>query len=567
MSQEAGGAARSRTGGQILVDQLQLHGVRQVFCVPGESYLDALDALHDSPIQTVICRQEGGAAMMAEAQGKLSGRPGICFVTRGPGITNASPAIHIADQDSTPLIVFAGQIQRDHREREAFQELDYRAVFGTMTKWATEIDDTRRIPEILSRAFHIATSGRPGPVVIALPEDMLSAEAVVADARPFQPAINSVAPADLDAFSALLAEARSPLVVLGGSGWDADSVAAFSGFAERFGLPVAVEFRRQMLISADHPCYAGDFSLGADPKLKQRLVDADLLILVGALFSDISSQAYTLVDIPSPRQKLIHIHPDPDELGHLYRADLPIVAAPAAISAALARLDPPAPLPWGGAAAAAHRAALAWADPTPLSSPGDLQMSHIMQVLDKALPADAIICNGAGNYAIWVHRFHRYRAFGTQLAPTSGSMGYGTPAAVGAKAAHPDRTVVAFAGDGCFLMNGQEFATAVQYNLAILVIVVDNGMYGTIRMHQEREYPGRVSGTQLKNPDFAAYALAFGGHGERVERDADFAPALERALASGRPAIIHCLVDPEALTPVTTLSAVREKALKAKGGG
>ena len=560
MTQEAG--ARPRTGGQILIDQLQLHGVRQVFCVPGESYLDALNALHDSPIETIICRQEGGAAMMAEAQGKLSGRPGICFVTRGPGITNASPAIHIADQDSTPLIVFAGQIQRDHREREAFQELDYRAVFGTMTKWATEIDETSRIPELISHAFHVATSGRPGPVVIALPEDMLAAVATVADARPYQAPASGLAAETVQQFTQLLSEAKAPLVVLGGTGWNAEAVQAFGDFAERFDLPVAVEFRRQMLMSADHPCYAGDLSLSADPKLKKRLADADLLILVGGQFSDIASQAYTLLNIPQPQMKLVHVHPDPNELGHLYRADLPIVATPTAFAAALAGAKPASAPAWKGAAATAHADAQAWADPTSTHSPGALQMSHIMQAVDQVLPKDAIICNGAGNYAIWVHRFHKYRAFGTQLAPTSGSMGSGTPAAVGAKAAHPDRTVVAFAGDGCFLMNGQEFATAVQYDLPILVIVVDNGMYGTIRMHQEREYPGRVSGTQLKNPDFAAYAQAFGGHGERVERNADFVPALERALASGKPAILHCIVDPEALTPVSTLSAVREKAAK-----
>jgi len=564
MTQEAG--ARPRTGGQILIDQLQLHGVRQVFCVPGESYLDALNALHDSPIKTVICRQEGGAAMMAEAQGKLSGLPGICFVTRGPGITNASAAIHIADQDSTPLIVFAGQIQRDHREREAFQELDYRAVFGTMTKWATEIDDTARIPEIISRAFHIATSGRPGPVVIALPEDMLSSKVAVADARPFQPPANGVSAETISQFTDLLAQATSPLVVLGGSGWDEAAVASFSAFAERFALPVAVEFRRQTLISADHPCYAGDLSLSADPKLKQRLSEADLLILVGGQFSDIASQAFTLVGIPTPQMTLVHVHPDPNELGHLYRADLAVVASPKAFARALDGVKPAARPAWGDAAAVAHADALAYADPTKTHSPGALQMAYIMQAVGQHLPKDAIICNGAGNYAIWVHRYHRYRTWGSQLAPTSGSMGYGLPASVGAKAAHPERTVVAFSGDGCFMMHGQEFATAVQYDLPILSIIIDNAMYGTIRMHQEREYPGRVSGTQLKNPDFAAYARAFGGHGERVEKNDDFVPALERAIASGKPAILHCLVDPEALTPVSTLSEVRHKAEAQKKG-
>ena len=565
---DARGEARSRSGGRILIDQLQLHGIKQVFCVPGESFLDALDALHDSPIETIICRQEGGATMAAEAQGKLSGLPGICFVTRGPGVTNASPGIHIAHQDSTPLIVFVGQIQRGHRDREAFQELNYRSVFGTMTKWTTEIDDPARIPELVSRAFHLATSGRPGPIVIALPEDMLVEEATVADARPFSPIANSAAAADVEKLSTLLAQARSPFVVLGGSGWDATSASRFSAFAERFALPVAVEFRRQMLISADHGSFAGDLSLSADPRLKKRIADADLLVLVGAQMSDVSSQAYTLIGIPTPKQRLVHVHPDPSELGKLYRSDLAIVASPTAFSAALDSLKTPQGGPsWQEATASAHREYLEWSDPAKSESPGALQMSAVMQVLAERLPADAILCNGAGNYSIWVHRFHRFRAFGTQLAPTSGSMGYGTPAAVGAKAAHRDRTVVAFAGDGCFLMNGQEFATAVQYDLPILVIVVDNGMYGTIRMHQERDYPGRVTGTQLRNPDFAAYATAFGGHGERVERNEEFAPALDRALASKQPAIIHCIVDPEALTPLTTLSALREKSQREKKKG
>ncbi len=565
MTPAATPSASPRSGGRILIDQLQLHGVKQVFCVPGESFLDALDALHDSSIRTIVCRQEGGAAMAAEAQGKLTGRPGICFVTRGPGATNASPAIHIAHQDSTPLIVFVGQIDRGMREREAFQELDYRAVFGTMTKWATEIDDPARIPELVARAFQVATTGRPGPVVIALPEDMLVAEAEVADARPYRPSINGVAPADLARLSTLLAEARAPMVVLGGGGWDAQAVERFADFAERFALPVAVEFRRQMLVSADHPGYAGDLSLSADPRLKARIRDADVLLLVGAQMSDVPSQAFTLLDIPTPTQRLVHVHPEPAEIGKVYQAELGIVASPGAFCAALASLPTPSTLPWREQAAAAHREALEYADLSRISTPGRLQMTAVMQAMAERLPADAIVCNGAGNYAIWVHRFHRYRGFGTQLAPTSGSMGYGVPAAVGAKALHPERTVVAFAGDGCFLMNGQEFATAVQHDLPILVVIADNRMYGTIRMHQEREYPGRVSGTQLKNPDFALYAQAFGGHGERVEHNDELGPALDRALASGKPAIVHCLIDPEAITPATTLTALRHKAAKAKG--
>ena len=555
----------ARTGGQILVDQLLVHGVRHAFCVPGESYLAVLDALHDASIDVTVCRQEGGAAMMAEAHGKLTGRPGICFVTRGPGVTNASPGIHIAKQDSTPLIVFVGQIERGMREREAFQELDYRAVFGTMAKWATEIDDAARIPEIVARAFRVATSGRPGPVVIALPEDMLVETAAVADALPYEPVETHPALAQMAELQKLLWAAKAPLAILGGTRWSEKAVERFVRFAERFDLPVAVSFRRQMLFPADHPNYIGDIGFGANPALVARVKAADAVLLVGGRLSEVPSQSYSLLGIPEPGCTLVHVHPDSGELGRVYRPTLAINASPSAFSAALEGLQPPKSIGWSGNREEARAAYLAWSDPAPVRTPGTLQMGEVMAYLEERLPADAIMCNGAGNYAIWLHRFHRFRRFGTQLAPTSGSMGYGVPAAVGAKRLHPDRTVVAFAGDGCFLMNGQEFATAVQYDLPIVVIVVDNGIYGTIRMHQEREYPGRVSGTMLKNPDFAAYARAFGGHGERVERTEEFAPAFERALASGKPAIIHCLIDPEVITPATTLSAIREKALQAKG--
>ncbi|CUA88810.1 Acetolactate synthase large subunit or other thiamine pyrophosphate-requiring enzyme [Chelatococcus sambhunathii] len=554
----------ARTGGQILVDQLLVHGVRHVFCVPGESYLAVLDALHDASIDITVCRQEGGAAMMAEAHGKLTGRPGICFVTRGPGVTNASPGIHIAKQDSTPLIVFVGQIERGMREREAFQELDYRAVFGSMAKWVTEIDDAARIPEIVARAFRVATAGRPGPVVIALPEDMLVETAAVADALPYEPVETHPALAQMAELQKLLWAAKAPLAILGGTRWSEKAVERFVRFAERFDLPVAVSFRRQMLFPADHPNYIGDIGFGANPALVARIKAADTVLLVGGRLSEVPSQSYSLFGIPEPGCTLVHVHPDSGELGRVYRPALAINASPSAFSAALEGLQPPKAIGWGGNREEARAAYLAWSDPAPVRTPGTLQMGEVMAYLEEKLPADAIMCNGAGNYAIWLHRFHRFRRFGTQLAPTSGSMGYGVPAAVGAKRLHPERTVVAFAGDGCFLMNGQEFATAVQYDLPIVVIVVDNGIYGTIRMHQEREYPGRVSGTMLKNPDFAAYARAFGGHGERVERTEEFAPAFERALASGKPAIIHCLIDPEVITPATTLSAIREKALKAK---
>lgn len=553
-----------RTGGQILVDQLILHGATDAFCVPGESYLAVLDALHDASLKVTICRAEGGACMMAEAAGKLTGKPGICFVTRGPGATNASPAIHIADQDSTPLILFVGQVERGMREREAFQELDYRAVFGSMTKWTVEIEDAARIPEIISRAYHVATSGRPGPVVIALPEDVLTDLADVADAEPYQVTEQHPSIAQMDDLAKRLAAAKSPVAILGGSRWSEEAIADFKTFAEGFDLPVAVSFRRQMLFPADHPNFAGDLGIGPNPKLLKRIQESDLVLLVGGRLSEMPSQSYTLFGIPNPGRPLVHVHPDPDELGRVYRAALAINASPAGFCAALAKLDAPATPNWAGAAAEAHEAYLGWSEqPAPVA--GTFHPGEAVTWLRRQLPADAILCNGAGNYATWLHRFHRFTKFATQLAPTSGSMGYGVPAGIGAKRIYPERTVVAFAGDGCFLMNGQDFATAVQYDLAVIVIVVDNGMYGTIRMHQEKHYPGRVSATTLKNPDFAAYARAFGGHGERVETTEEFGPAFERAVASGKPAILHCLLDPEAITPAKSLSTIRAEALAAQG--
>ena len=551
----------NRTGGQILVDQLVAHGVDHLFCVPGESYLAVLDALYDASIEITVCRQEGGAAMMAEAYGKLTGRPGICFVTRGPGATNASPGLHIARQDSTPMILFVGQIERGMREREAFQELDYRATYGSVAKWVTEVDDPARFPELISRAFHVATSGRPGPVVVALPEDTLTEMAAVADAPPYEAVETHPGLTQMAELQKLLWAAERPVALLGGTRWSDQAVQRFTRFAERFELPVACSFRRQMLFPADHGSYAGDLGLGVNPKLLARIKEADLVLLLGGRLSEIPSQSYTLFDIPSPRQTLVHVHPDPDELGRVYRPHLAINASPTAFSAALEGLQPPNAIRWSERTRQAHAEYRAWSDPAAIRHPGALQMGEVMAHLRAALPRDAIFCNGAGNFATWVHRFWPFRAYGTQLAPTSGSMGYGLPAGVGAKRIRPDRTVVVFAGDGDFLMNGQEFATAVQYGLPILVVLIDNGMYGTIRMHQERDYPGRVSATGLKNPDFAAYARAFGGHGERVERTEDFAPALERAMASGQPAILHCLIDPETISPSTTLSAIREKAL------
>jgi acetolactate synthase-1/2/3 large subunit len=558
----AGKVEFPRTGGQILVDQLLIQGVDRATCVPGESYLAVLDALHDAAIDVLICRQEGGAAMMADAYARLSGRPGICFVTRGPGAANAAAGIHIAMQDSSPLIVFVGQVERGMREREAFQELDYKAVFGTMAKWAVEIDSAARIPEIVAHAFRVATQGRPGPVVVSLPEDVLTEMATVADVPRIEPVRPFPGEADMAKLQGLLAAAQRPLVILGGSAWSQEAHDAFLRFAERFDLPVTTSFRRSSLFPADHANYAGDIGVGPSPKLVQRVKEADLILLVGGRFSEQQSSGYTLIDVPVPKQKLVHVYPDIAELGRVYQPTLAINSTMDHFTAALAGLATPNRITWSERTKAARAEYLDWTG-KPRDLPGTFQLGEAMVWLRERLPPDAIVTNGAGNYATWLHRYFRFRRFGTQLAPTSGSMGFGTPAAVMAKRQCPDRIVVAFAGDGCFMMNDQEFATAVQYDLPIIVVIVDNGMYGTIRMHQELHYPRRISGTMLKNPDFAAYAKAFGGHGERVERTEDFAPAFERALASKKPSILHCLIDPEALTPTRTLSEIRAAGEKA----
>jgi len=550
----------SRTAAEALVDQLIVNGVRHVFCVPGESYLAVLDAFHDRDLAVTVCRQEGGAAMMAEAVGKATGRPGICFVTRGPGATNASPGIHIAQQDSTPMIMFVGQVARGMREREAFQELDYRAVFGTMAKWVTELDDPARVSEIVSRAFYIATSGRPGPVVIALPEDMLTERVATPDALAFEPVEISPGPADMAKLASLLAGAKRPIFILGGSRWSEQATSALQRFAQRWSLPVATSFRRAHLFDALHACYAGDLGIGPNPKLLARIKAADLVVLVGGRLGELPSQSYTLFDIPGPQTTFIHVHPGAEELGRVYRPHLAINAAPTGFAAALEGMSLAEKPGWRTDTAQAHTDYLAWSD-VATKVPGPVNLGEIMIWLRENLPADAIFCNGAGNYAAWIHRFYRFRRFASQIAPTSGSMGYGVPAAVAMKRLYPDRAVVAISGDGDFLMNGQEFATAVQFSLPIIIVIADNGTYGTIRMHQEREYPGRVSATDLRNPDFVAYAQAFGGFGVLVEKTADFAAAFKAASASSKPAIIHLKTDPEAITPMTTLADIRAKAL------
>jgi len=550
-----------RTAAEVLVDQLRIHGVRHVFCVPGESYLAVLDAFHDSELNVTVCRQEGGACMMAEAIGKVTGRPGVCFVTRGPGATNASPGIHIARQDSTPLVMFVGQVARDMREREAFQELDYRAVFGSMTKWATEIDDPARVPEIVSRAFHTAANGRPGPVVVAIPEDMLIERIAVPDAPPFSLIETSPGPAEMEKFAQMLSAARSPIMLLGGSRWSQAASDAVARVAQKHALPVATTFRRAHLFDALHPCYAGDLGIGPNPKLIDRIKGADLVILLGGRLGELPSQSYTLFDIPRPQVPFVHVHAGAEELGRVYSPNLAIHATPTAFAGALEKLDLPRPV--RGQAEAAHADYLEWTE-KPTEQPGAVNFGTIMVWLRDNLPPDAIICNGAGNYAAWIHRFFRMRRFGQHVAPTAGSMGFGVPAAVAMKRLFPDRPIICVAGDGDFLMNGQEFATAVQYNLPFVILIADNGLYGTIRMHQEREYPGRISATELRNPDFSAYARAFGGFGTSVERTADFPAAFKEAQASGKPAIIRLKIDPEAITPVTTLSKIRAKSLAEK---
>ena len=552
-----------RHGGKIMIDQLEAQGATAAFTVPGESFLAALDGLHDSNrIKTVICRQEGGAAMMAEAWGKVTGEPGICMVTRGPGAANAMAGLHVAQQDSTPMIMVLGLPGEKHEDREAFQEIETKSLFGSFVKWAAVIRTTNRIPEYVSRAFHVAKNGRPGPVVLGLPEDMLSAMGEADDAKPARLAEPSPSPADQSALETLLAKAQRPLMIVGGPGWSAKIQKQVEAFADRFDMPVAAAFRFQDYIDNRHRCYAGHAGIGLDAKLAAAIGAADLLIVVGARLGEMTTSGYTLIDIPNPKQTLVHVHPSGNELGSVYRADLPINATAATFADVLESLPAPRAKPWGSTTKELHGAYLA--SLSPLVTPGSVQFAEVVRTVSDMLPENGIVTNGAGNYAGFVHRYTQYTGYRSCLAPTSGSMGYGLPAAIAAKLADPTRTVVNYAGDGCFLMTGQELATAAQYGLDIVTIIANNGMYGTIRAHQEKQYPERVVGTTLMNPDFAAYARAFGGHGEKVTRTADFKPAFERALASRKPAIIELEIDPEALTPRQTLSQIREAGKKAR---
>ncbi|MEZ5666647.1 MAG: thiamine pyrophosphate-binding protein [Alphaproteobacteria bacterium] len=547
-----------RHGGALLAEQLARLGCERVFCVPGESYLAALDGLYDQAIDVVTCRHEGGATVMAEADGKLTGRPGVAFVTRGPGATHGSVGVHIARQDSTPMILFVGQVGRSMLDREAFQEVDYRLFFAPLAKWVAQIDRADRIPEYVARAWSVAMAGRPGPVVLALPEDMLSGPAE-APLRPPVPT-PAVAPAP-DAVAAVaerLASSRRPVVLLGGSPWSAAGRDAIQRFAAAWSIPVAAVFRRQDHIDNAHPCYAGDYGIGANPKLVERVAQSDCVLALGPRLGEMTTAGYSRFDPARTAETLIHVHPDPAEPGSVFPVALAVAAAPDAFARALADVAPPQAVAWAGAADAAHAEYARWN--APVDSPGDVRLAHVVAWLAANLPEDTIVANGAGNYSAWVHRFHRYRRHGCQLAPTNGSMGYGLPAAVAAKLRHPDRTVVAFAGDGCFMMASQELATAVQHGAAIVVVIVNNGLYGTIRMHQERAYPGRRIATDLANPDFVSLAAAYGCHGARVTRTDDFPAAFRAACDSGRPAVIELVVDPEAITPTTTLSAIRASA-------
>lgn len=546
-----------RTGGQILVANLLRQGVDLAFCVPGESYLAVLDALYDArdSLKLIVCRHEGGAAYMAEAYGKLTGRPGIAFVTRGPGASNAAVGIHTAQQDSTPLIVFVGQVGSDFQDREAFQEIDYRRMYGSIAKWAAQIDRAERIPEYVARAFRVATQGRPGPVVLALPEDMLASMAQVDDAERVEPVAVHPAAAQIAEVRERLAASRQPLVIVGGSGWTSAACADLRRFAEASALPVACAFRTQDLFDNDHMLYAGDVGIAINPKLAARVRDADVLLVAGERLGEMTTGGYTLPRAPQPGQTLIHVHPGSEELGRVFQPALAIQASMPAFATAVAGMEAIASPAWQASARQAHRDYLDWQEPRPM--PGELDLWQVVATLRERLPEDAILANGAGNYTVWLHRLYRHRQFRTQLAPYSGSMGYGVPAAIAAKATHPERVVVSWNGDGCFQMNGQELATAVQYKLNVIFVVIDNGMYGTIRMHQERNYPARVHGTDLLNPDFAALARAYGVIGEMVTRTAEFAPALERALGAGRPSLLWLKIDRQAITMSATIDQIR----------
>lgn len=542
-------ATALRTGGSILVDALRIHGVDTVFGVPGESALPVFDALRDGDhgVRFVVCRHEANASHMAEADGKLRGIPGVCLVSRGPGAMHAAVGVHTAFQDSTPFILIIGQVPRAGRGREGFQEMDYSRAFADMAKWSADIPRADAIPEYMSRAFHMATHGRPGPVVLSVGEDVLSEMSAVADAPAFKPATSVPAPASLAQMREMLQAAERPLVIVGGSGWTAEAAQGITDFCVAGGLPVAAGFRSQDIVDNRLPVYVGDLSLGVNRALTERVKAADLLLVVGDRLSEVTTKSYSSLAVPDPVQTLIHVYQGADELGRVYNADLPILAAPPEFVAglkALAPLDGARWASWRQEARAAYELYQ-----TPPEKTAGFDLAKVVQHLVKRLPDDAIVSNGAGNYTIWLHRFYRYRAFGSQLAPKSGCMGYGLPAAIAAKLRFPERVVVALAGDGCFQMASPDFATAVHHKLPIVVIVVNNGVYGSIRAHQERQFPGRESGTLLSNPSYSAIAHAYGVYGETVREEEEFPAALERAFASGGPAIVEIIMPTNQLTP------------------
>ncbi len=564
----------ARRGGQILMRQLRIHGVRRIFMVPGESYLPCIDALleHQGMIEPVVCRQEGGAAFMAEAHGKLTGEPGICFVTRGPGATNASIGVHTAFQDSTPMILFVGQVGNDFVEREAFQEIDYRRMFGQMAKWVAQIDRADRIPEFVARAFTVATSGRPGPVVLALPEDTLWGQAEVDDPPAYRKVQSRPDAAAMQELAARLAQARRPCMIIGGSGWTDAALAGMAAFAERFALPVATSWRRLECFDSYHPNFAGQAGWGMLDALRERLKSADLILAVGTRLGEETTEGYTIIESPSPRQALLHVYPDANEIGRVFGVEQAVVSGVCEFAAAAAAL--PAPVLDDGLARE-RQACVKQANDDylaglePLSAPGPLSLDAAAKYVDGAVPRDACLTAGAGNYAHYPHRYRRFGGVGTNLSPTVGSMGYGLPAAIAAKFHDRSRTVVCYAGDGCFQMTMQELSVAMQHGLGIIVLVFNNGIYGTIRAHQEREFPGRVIGLDCANPDFSQIIRAYGGHGEIVETDAAFGPAFERARAFAEerqlPALLEIRYDADGIAPGVLLSDIRSKALRERG--
>jgi acetolactate synthase I/II/III large subunit len=577
----------ARTGGQLIADQLIVHGVDTAFGVPGESYLGVLDGLysHNEKFKFVICRQEGGAAFMAEAYAKLTGKPGVCLVTRGPGATNAAIGVHTAFQDSSPMILLVGQVGNDFVEREAFQEIDYRRMFGPMAKWVAQIDDASRVPEYMAHAFQTATSGRPGPVVLALPEDMLSAIANVSDARAYTSVQAHPSAAQIARVHEMLSNAARPFVIVGGHGWTREAARALREYVEVIGLPVGCAFRFQDTFDNAHPNYAGDVGIGINPKLAARVKDADVVLSIGARLGEMTTSGYTLFDVPVPKQTLIHVHSDPNELGRVYQAELMIASGVNEFASALRAMlektqrektsEPRVvSLSNHGRLGEVKTELTTWQSEPPLyknrTTPAKLNLWQVVQTIKRLAPKDTIITNGAGNFATWAHRFFPYcgveHCGKSQLAPTSGAMGYGVPAAVMASIVAPERTVINFAGDGDFMMTSQELATAMQYGAHPIFIVFNNGMYGTIRMHQEKHFPARVYGTELKNPNFAKYVESFGASGIQVATNAEFDDAFAKALVHTRsaktPALIELKVDPQDLTPGATLDAIRAASNK-----